>query len=153
MADVSILAGDIIQIFGVVQRLLMIHAPLPSNVDNGASARAGLKLRRIKRALTPLVTQVEEELEGERMEALRSRDPSEAFAASSKNILRTEHVVTIPELLTRADWDAIPMQAPHTMPNASPEGQPVVVTLRKTEADLDVLGPLVVDADELGGAG
>jgi hypothetical protein len=149
MPDVTMDAQAIHSSAAVIGRLLLLHAPLPSNVDGGASARAGLKLRRIKRALTPVVERIEAELEEERIQAGRGRSPAEDFTVAAKAILRTEHTFAVPELLTREDWDAIPMQAPHTMPNAGTDGQPVIVTLRKTEADFDTLGPLVSEPDEV----
>ena len=152
MPDLTLSAQMIFESAAIVQRFLLLHAPLPSNVDGGVSARAGLKLRRIKRALAPMVEKIEGELEEERAQAMRGRTPQEDYARAAKAIMRTEHTVAIAELLTREDWDAIPMQAPHTMPTASADGQPVIVTLRKTESDLDALGPLVVDADDVGGA-
>jgi len=134
MPEIVMRVREVFAALETVQRLLVIHTPLPASQDGGASARAGIKLRRIRRALAEIQDDAREQ-------AQRGADAGATFAS--------QVTLSIPELLTRADWDAIPMSVPHMMPSLGADGQPVTVTLRRTEADLDALGPLVSDPDEV----
>ena len=149
MPDIEMRAGEVLRAADTVHHLLLLHAPLPADVDKGASSKAGLKLRRIRRALSEAAEDIREQIEEARVAAMRGHDAEAAFRASTKALLSTPVPLTVPELLTRADWDAIPMQAPHLLSTAGANGEPSTTphTLRKTEADLDALGPLFDEPD------